>query len=328
MPEKEITAIKMPKARLAPRYPKIAVIGNMKTSEAAVRLAAMGDVKLARELTQAVKKAGRDDVRFSLFRWPGKDKPDPIFKYTEHAFGYIPKASSSTVVDITDAGNIQAEQSLKGASIKITLDRLRVFSYPGGGTHTILFDFYAQHQTSTQGESQDLHFTQNYKVREGGGAGISGYPVFIGLRVGNEGVSFKCSTVNVNNEEDQKLLGFLGGDVFKKGVQLINASNPVLPIMTGFATGIIEAFGHRNDNVGVQDFHLGLDFSGIATRAQLREGSYVAVQVEDASAWDWTQWVFKPSNGQIVSRSALSKSVPLNYVVFSVSRTDAAPSGT
>ncbi len=320
MAQKKTTGRK-PEVGAVSKQPKVVVLGNMRTSQAAVRLAAMGDVELANELKAAVQKRGKKgDVRFSLFNWPGSNKPDPIYKYTEHSFGYIPKStSSSSLVDITDAGNIKADMSLQGALIKITLDRLRVYSYPGGGTHTILFDFYAQHQVS-QGESQDLHFTQNYRVREGGGAGISGYPVFIGLKVGNEGVSFKCSTVNVNNEDDQKILRFLGGDVFKNGIQLINAANPALPIVTGFATGIIEAFAHRNDNVAVQDFQLGLDFSGIATRAQLREGSYVAVQVQDASTWDWAQWVFKPSNGQIVSRQTPNKSISLNCVVFSVSR--------
>jgi hypothetical protein len=289
----------------------------MKSSVAARRLAAMGEIELSRALARAVR--GGRDVRFAKFLWPQGGKPDPVYRYTAHAFGFIPKPAGRPDAAITDAGNIEADKSLKGAAVKVTLDRLRVFAYPGGGTHTILFDFYAQHQTSNHGESQDLHFAQNYRVLEGGGAGISGYPVFVGLRVGTEGVCFKCATVNVRNEDDQKVLRFLGGDVFKKGVQLINQVNPVLPIVTGFATGIIEAFAHRNDNVGVQDFYLGLDFSGIATRAQLREGSYVAVQVPDAAAWDWSAWVFRHATGQIVSARD-GTSVPLNYVVFSVSR--------
>ena len=67
---------------------------------------------------------------------------------------------------------------------------------------------------------------------------------------------------------------------------------------------------------------MGLDFSGVQSRAQLREGSYIAVHVADAAAWDWSQWVFKRSNGQIVSKQTPGQGVPLNYVVFSVSRMD------
>lgn len=295
---------------------KVMVLGNMKASAAATRLAAMGDVGLARDILRNVQRG--KDVKFAVFSFGGK-KPDPIYKYTEHAFGYIPKAAGPDDVDIKDAGNIQADMTLKNVALKVTLDRLRVFAYPGGGIHTVLFDFYAQHQTETLNETQDLHFAQKYRVHEGGGAGISGYPVFIGLKVGDQGVSFKCSTVNVRNESDQKLLDFMSGDVFTKGIQLINQVNPVLPIVSGFATGIMSAFSKRNDNVAVQDFYLGLDFSAIATRAQLREGSYVAVQVQDASAWNWMDWVFKPLTGQVVSRQD-GKPVPLNYVVFSVSK--------
>src|SRR5262249_36509171 len=123
-----------------------------------------------------------------------------------------------------------------------------------------------------------------------------------------------------NNVDDQNLLGFLKSDVFKKGLELINATNPALPVVSGFATGIVEAFAHRNDNVPVQNFFMGLDFSGIASRAQLREGTYIAVQVKNAAAWDWSQWVFKRSNGQIVSKASTSTSIPFNFIEFSVSK--------
>jgi hypothetical protein len=292
----------------------------MKTSVVAERLEAMGEKKTARAMKRHVTAAGRD-VKFAAFPWPFADKP-PAWKYTAHAFGYIPKGGGTSAgdVEITDAGNIEADASLKNTNIKITLDRLRVFDYPGGGIHTVLFDFYAQHQTATPGQAQDLHFNQNYRVQEGAGAGITGYPVFVGLKVGNEGVSFKCYTVNVGNDGDKKILGFLDNDVFKKGLELVNTLNPAIPVVSGFATGIIKAFATRNDNVPVQDFYMGLDFSGISTRAQLREGSYIAVQVADAAEWDWSQWVFKPSNGQIVSKASPPASIPLNYVVFSVSK--------
>lgn len=296
------------------------VIGKMKSSKAAEKIAAFGDKKTALQINKIVAEKGKD-VKFASLSWLFGDK-EPAYKYTDHVFGYIPKASGgggSGIVDITDAGNITADENLKNANIKITLDRLRVFDYPGKGTHTVLFDFFAQHQTSVAGQSQDLHFAQNYRVQEGAGAGITGYPVFIGLKVGTEGVSFKCSTINVSNEDDQKILKFLGNDVFKKGLELIGTINPVIPVVSGFATGIVETFAHRHDNVPVQDFFMGLDFSSSATRAQLKEGSYIAIQVPDASQWDWTKWGFKPSIGQIVSKPS-SGGVPYNYIVFSISK--------
>jgi hypothetical protein len=299
---------------------KTLLIGELKASEAADKIKVMGDQKRAVEIRRAIRKQGKD-VRFARLAWPWPKK-DPVYKFTEHAFGFIPKANTDGApsVEIKDAGNIQADNSLKNSNIKITLDRLRVFDYPGGGIHTVLFDFYAQHQTSTPGQTQDLHFTQKYRVHQGGGAGITGYPVFVGLRVGLEGVSFRCFTVNVKNEDDQKILEFLNSDVFKKGLSLIDSINPVVPVVSGFATGIIEVFAHRNDNVPVQDFYMGLDFSGVQTRAQLREGSYIAVQVPNARDWDWSHWVFRPSNGQVVSTQTARHSIDLNYVVFSISR--------
>lgn len=297
------------------------VIGKMKSSKAAEKIAAMGDEKTALQITNLIEEKGRD-IKFSSLIFGGIfGKEDPVYKYTDHVFGFIPKNSdsSSKIVDITDAGNIEADASLKNSNVKITLDRLRVFDYPGKGTRTVLFNFSAQHQTSTPGQTQDLNFAQNYRIKEGGGAGITGYPVFVGLKVGTEGISFKCSTINVANEDDQKILNFLDGDVFKKGLELISTVNPVIPIVSGFATGIVKTFAQRHENVPVQDFYMGLDFSGIRLRAQLKEGSYIVVQVPDAAQWNWSKWGFKPANGQITSKEN-SEGLPFNYVVFSVSK--------
>jgi hypothetical protein len=294
------------------------VIGKMKSSKAADKIASLGDKKTALQINKLIDAKGRD-VKFANLDWLfGDDKP--AYKYTDHVFGYIPQSGGSAnsgIVDITDAGNITPDQNLKNATIKITLDRLRVYDYPGKGLHTILFNFAAQHQVS--GGSQDLHFTQNYRVQEGAGAGITGYPVFIGLKLGTEGLYLKCSTVNVSNNDDQKILKFLGNETFKKGLQLIGTVNPVIPVVTEFAKGIVETFAHRHDNVPVQDFYMGLDLSSNPTRAKLKEGSYIAIQVPDASQWDWTKWGFKTSIGQIVSKPA-SGGVPYNYIVFSISK--------
>lgn len=225
---------------------------------------------------------------------------------------------SSKPVEINHAGNIKPDPSLKNSRIKITLDRLRVFDYPGNGIHHILFDFYAQNQV--QGQTEHLHFNQIYRVQEGEQAGIIGYPTFVGLHVGSEGVAFKCYTVNVKNEEDERLLEFLDGDIFKNGLQLIETVNPVVPIISSFAIGLTKMIARRNKNIPVQDFYMGLDFTGIRTRARLSQGSYISVQVPEAEKWDWSKWVYNPTNGQIVSKDDLSKTIPYNYLVFSVSK--------
>jgi hypothetical protein len=88
------------------------------------------------------------------------------------------------------------------------------------------------------------------------------------------------------------------------------------------AFGITRSIAKRNRNVAVQDFYMGLDFSDVVTRARLATGSYVAVQIPQAEAvvWDWDDWVYHPTSGQIVRADDHGARVPYNYVVFGVSR--------
>jgi hypothetical protein len=294
------------------------VIGALKTSQAAERIEAMGDARGAARLRKALEEVGRD-VRFSrLINFRGDT---PVYAYTEHSFGFIvpPRPGASGNLEIVDAGNMEADDGLKNQRIKVSLDRLRVFDYPGKGEHTVLIDFYGRHQTSTPNQTEDLHFTQKYRALEGTGGGLRGLDIFVGLKVGEQGVSFKCYTVNVENKDDKKLLAFLDSDVFKKGLGMIEAFNPAIPIVSGLATGVLKMFAGRNDNVPVQDFHLGLDFSKGGTGARLREGSYVAVQVPNEADWDWSQWVLNRANNQVVSKEG-SNAIKLNYIVFRIDK--------
>jgi hypothetical protein len=289
------------------------VIGSLTAYQASNKLEEIGYSDIAK----TIRFEGGEKL-FSSINWPGSNQPRP-WQYTSHAFGFISPTSSKTEpVDIIEAGGIEPDTSLRNSRIKVALSRLRVFDYPGGGIHQILFDFYGQNQV--QGQTEDVHFTQTYRVQQGEQAGIIGYPVFIGLNVGSEGVDFQCHTVNVKNEEDEKLIEFLDSDIFKKGLSLVSTLNPAVPVITSFATGLTNAIANRNSNVGVQQFYMGLDFSDNPMGARLAQGSYIAVQVPRAEEWDWTKWVFNPKNGQIVPRDNLTGSVPYNYLVFSVDK--------
>jgi hypothetical protein len=195
-----------------------------------------------------------------------------------------------------------------------------VAEYPGRGTHHVLFDFYAQNQIPKAVEH--LHFNCTCRVREGQQAAVIGCPVFVGLSVGTEGVSFKGRTVNVKNEEDERFLAFLDSDVFKTGLKLATVAQPAIGQFSNMAVGLTKAFLGCAKNVCVQDFTMGLDFSNVPTRARLAEGSYLAVQIPETNAvvWNWDEWGFDPSNGQIVSKEDTRKLIPFNYLVFSVSR--------
>jgi hypothetical protein len=303
-------------------FDDLPVLGKLPPELAAVKLREIGDDATAEALERSAAEVDTELVPFGVgeWLWPFQDKP---WQHTAHAFGYLPPAPPGDgLMPIRHASNMVADASLKNARIRITLDRLRVASYPGGGLHRVLFDFYAQNQVP--GGAEDLHFNATFRVREGEHAAVVGFPIFVGLNVGTEGVAFRCYTVNVANEEDERLLGFLESDTFKSGLRLATTAQPAIAPLAATAVGLTKALASRSRNVPVQDFALGLDFSSIATRARLAEGSYLAVQVPEVehAAWNWDDWAYHPTSGQVVSRADARSLIPYNYLVFSISRFD------
>ncbi len=296
----------------------VPVLGRLSPLEAAEKLREIGETDAADLLEQGGVGRAVSGVRRAsgLLPWAFQDRP---WQHAEHAFGHIrPSRESRGLRKIYEVGQVQPDESLRNARIRITLDALRIFEYPGKGTHNILFDFYAQNQLKTHAEH--LHFNAVYRVRDDDHAAVKGFPIFLGLNTGREGVSFRCYTVNVHNDADQALLSFLDSDVFKSGLKLATTAQPVLAPFTNMAFGLTKALASRNRNVPVQEFALGLDFGGNATRASLAEGSYVVVQAPGSANWRWSEWVFDPSKGRIVSHDDPDQTIPYNYMVFGVSR--------
>jgi hypothetical protein len=300
-------------------FDDVPVIGRMPPLQAAKKLREMGVYDIPGE-PQGDETEGPSALGSWNNWWRTK-----LWQHTEHAFGYIAPSASGQAVPIRHAGSIAADVSLKYARLKITLDRLRIAEYPGGGTHHVLFDFYAQ--TQVAGSLEHLHFNATFRGREGEHVALVGYPLFVGLEAGPEGVAFKCFTVNVKNDQDEALLGFLDSDVFKAGLRLVTTAQPALAPLASMASGLARGMAGRNKNVAVQDFYMGLDFSNVSTRARLAEGSYVAVQVPESeqATWDWALWKYNPTNGSVVSATDPQQTLRYNYVVFGVSRMDADP---
>jgi len=303
-------------------FDDVPVLGALPPSLAAAKLRELGEDEpaTALEATQGQEPGEPTTFWRPKSLWPFQDKP---WQHTAHAFGYLaPALPGSERLPIQHAGNITADSTLKNARIKITLDRLRVADYPGSGTHRVLFDFYAQNQVP--GNVEHLHFNVTFRAREGEQAAIIGYPIFIGLNVGTEGVAFKCFTVNVKNDNDEAFLSFLESDVFKAGLKLATTVQPAIAPLSGMAVGLTKTIAARHRNVPVQDFYIGLDFSIIPTRARLAEGAYLAVQIPETlqTVWDWREWVYNPASGQLVNKIHPGQVIPYNYLVFSVSRYD------
>ncbi len=298
-------------------FDDLPVIGALSRTDAAAKLREVGEDVPADAAAEAARK---EPGRFGLADWwPFRDRN---FQHTAHSVGFLPTGGSAEPRDILGVGELAADVSLKDQRIKIALNALRVADYPGGGTHRVLFDFYARNQVP--GATEDLHFNATYRVREGEHAAVRGYPVFVGLGVGAEGVAFHFHTVNVKNDDDEVFLDFLEGDIFKNGLKLATTAQPAIAPLAGMALALTKSVAKRNRNVSVQDCFIGLDFSCTAMGARLAEGDYIAVQIPESlqRVWYWDDWIYEPKSGLIVSRSDPNTLIPYNYVVFGVSRYD------
>ena len=307
-------------ARVSKWFDNLPVVGALPPEQAANVLRDVGEQETAEALDAAQSGSSQVfGIEDFLGWWPFQDKP---WVHTGHAFGYLPTLSTPAYapIPIRSVSSVPADLTLQNARITISLSRLRVAAYPGGGTHRVLLHFNAQNQTA--GKREEVHFNATYRVHEGEHAGIQGYPIFVGLNVSGQGISLRCRTINVSNDQDEAFLHFLESDVFKAGLKLTTTLQPAVAPFSEMAYGLAEAIAARHHNVSVQDFDLGLDFSSIVMGARLAEGSYLAVQVpEDRQAlWDWNDWVYHPSIGQVVSCSDSKQFIPYNYLVFSIVR--------
>jgi hypothetical protein len=300
-----------PDARSVPEMPPL---------EASDYLRAVGEDAAADAIADWQEAA--DSAPDSLFGKPSV----PVWMGTEHTIGFIePGAPGSPARPITHAGNIEPDLTLRGQTIRVVLERLRVWDYPGDGTHRVLVEFNGKHQTKDG--SEDLTFTQTYNVNEGSEAGVAGDPIFLGLGVGENGISISCRTINLLNEQEESLLGFMDSDVFKSGLTLLKTANPAIGPMTDLAQGVVAGVLSRNKNKKAQEMRLGLDFSNLALQPKLRSGTYIVLQLpysDPTAQWpdkfQWADWMFYPEDGRIARHDDPNQKLRYNYVAFGITK--------
>jgi len=300
-------------------FDDLPVIGKLPPEEAAAKLREVGEDELADAIEAAQRKVTTASTTFGILEDLLPFLPRP-WLYPAHVFGYsTPAMSDSALLPIQDAGKIVADSTLKNTLITITLDQVHVAKYPGGGTHYILFDFEAETQVLNRAET--LNFNAVHRICEGNQVAIINQPIFAPLNVGTEGVGFRYCTVNVKNEEDEKALSFLESFPFQSGIAAASIAQPAIAPLTGLAIGLTKMIANRSKNFPLPPIYLGLDFSNIANRARLAEGSYIVVQIPESMqlAWDWDVWVYDPSSGRVVNVDD-RELIDLNYTVFRVSR--------
>lgn len=266
-------------------FEDIKVIGESEDPEwIAAKLQQMKDPDVSEVADTNVERGDKGILEFLNLV---QDQP---WMYATHKFGYIAPRKSGLMQPqpIEHPSAIAPDNTLKNSRINIRLDRLHIEKYPGGGTHNVMVTFAARNQVADTQES--VSFSQTYRVQEGQSAGIAGYPIFIGLNVGSQGVAFECSTVNVKNEEDKTILAALESSPFQSGLKLLTTAQPAIAPFTEITLGVVKLLAKRNENVAVQKFYLGLDFENSAMGCRLAEVNYIAVQVDDEIAIDWKRW--------------------------------------
>jgi hypothetical protein len=293
---------------------QVPVVGKLPPEELALRLEAMGDVEMAKEVRDEIAKS---EALEGLFR-VGPLKP---WQHTAQQIGFVPALNdtSPTLMPILNSGDIKNDPSLKNSRINVKLDRLRVFEYPGKGLHTVMLTFKAQNQLANNA-AEPVTFSHSYPIQQGQTAGVAGYPIFIGLNIGTVGAAFEFFTVNVKNEGDQGILQAMESSPFRSGLDLLTTFQPVIKPFSEIILGVATAFLKRNENVKVQKHYLGLDFSQAAYGVGLAEGNYVVAQTPSDNEINWAEWAFNRSIGAIVNRADPQATLPYNYLVFRVDR--------
>lgn len=254
----------------------------------------------------------------------GTNWGNQVWGHSGMILGFIPPEEGDRPGMIINASSLPPEPTLKGARIKIALDRFYVHKYPGFGKHKILLEFSGKNQIP--GDTEELRFAITTSASDGSSAPVNGTPIFLGASVGNNGILFEGKAINVASESDDILLSALGSGPFKDGLSLLTSAQPALKPFVGLAQSVVTAVLGRSRNKAVYNFHLGLDFATSQTGATLRYGSFVVVQADEAS-WSWNDVRWNPGSQQIV-RHHDGQPIEFNYLIFRVSPFEDDSKGT
>lgn len=237
------------------------------------------------------------------------------WKSSGMVLGFIPHGSARN--QIAGISTVKGDRSLINQRIKITLDKVFIAKYPGLGDHEVLCEFSGKNQVT--GETEELAFALRFIAGDNSSPAIAGAPIFMGLTVAPDGISFKGKTVNVKSSGDRQVLDILDTAAFKSGLTLLHTAQPALKPLTSLATATVNAIAKRAENAVVHKFELGLDFDGSATSARLKYGSYIVVQTDEGNSWDWSDYEWNINGMGLHPKGKPSEKPHFNYMVFAVS---------
>ncbi len=238
-----------------------------------------------------------------------------VYGHTGFLIGHIPLGAAGGEIDIENAFTVPPDVSLKDTRVRITFDRFWVERFPGRGKHKILCEFTGKNQV--EGEQEELRYAITTEAQDRSSAAISGTPIFLGVTVGKNGISFDGKIINVSSSTDDALLEALGSGTFQEGLGLLTMAQPALKPFVGLTASVVKSVLKRSKNKQIHFFKLGLDFAESNTSVALRHGSFVVVQYEDPN-WNWKDYVWNAEGQQILHKSD-KRPLGYNYVIFRVS---------
>jgi len=243
--------------------------------------------------------------------------PPKAWKHTGAIIGYLPTPSATTGVKMPISGisTLTGDTGIIGKRVKISLDKFYVSEYPGKGPHLILCEFTGKNQVS--GETEELHFALRFNAAKNTSASLNGVPIFMGVTVGKNGISFEGRSINVESKGDETVLETLGTPAFQNGLGLLLSAQPALKPFTSLATAVVKTIAGKSKNAQVHNFALGLDFESSGSSVKLQYGSYIVIQCDDTTNWDWANYEWNRDTNAIELKNK-SEAFPYNYMVFGV----------
>jgi hypothetical protein len=290
---------------------------DLPPDRAAAKLRAVGEFDVANAIDSAgIPSGGATAKTFGFGLGSILGLGTPPWLQPLDVMGYLAPGTCGDLLDMIDISQVKPQPELRGARVNVTLQRLRTYSLPGGGKHTICFDFQAEN--SYGGGKEDARYTVSTTSTDGNFAAIRNFPMFTGLGIGSEGLKIEWRLINVKSEADEQFLDFLNSDVVRTGLKLAATAQPALGMLYDVASGLAKYLVESDSNAVVQDSRLGLDFSESVAGGRLALGSYVIVQAPQSEWQDWSDWAFDTRNGVIVRRDG--EPVPYNYLIFGIDR--------
>ncbi len=279
-------------------FDDIAVIGEFSADDAVARLQSLGETFNPKE---------RGTGTTATFALPRIGKAGIAYLHTGHVFGYLaPEAFEQGISPVQTPDELPTTHLLDEQPFDIWLNRLHIESYPRGGTHFILLDFFAATQ------DHQYHLNATTTIDEDAEDIEEGLRLFSGLTTDENGLVFGALTVKIGDPEDTIFLQHLETEAFQDGLSVAQPEHPALRLFTETTYAITRRFAKSQRNVPVQK--LMAEFPTVAT------GYYLAVQVpiRESNSWSWDEWAFDADSKTLINQADPDDAFPYNYMIFNI----------